>query len=141
MAILTIEQITNVDDLPRKTINVPAWGGEIIVRMMTKAQQHGVRMSAIHDGALNEEELEIGILVEAIVDPPMTREHIEVLRNKNAEVIDEILAEVFQMSAMDKEAVARARDDFQEGSAPVDGVPHSEESEEISSGDAPGDEH
>lgn len=121
-AMLTIDQIMNADDLPTKVIPVEAWGGSIKIRMLTKAQQYQVRKTAIVDGEFNDQQMEMGLLVESIVEPEMTREHMEMLANKNADVVDEILAEVFSLSAMDKEAIAEAQAEFPDGQDEVDGV-------------------
>ena len=127
MAILTIDQIMNSDDLPSKVIPVPAWGGDLKIRQLTKAQQHQIRATAMVEGEVDDHQLEMGILVAAIVEPEMTRDHMVMLANKNADVIDEILAEVFTLSALDKEAIARARDEFPEGQDEVDGASPSDE--------------
>lgn len=121
-AMLTIDQIMNADDLPTKVVEVPAWGGSIKIRMLTKAQQYTVRKSAIVDGEFNDQAMEMGLLVESIVEPELTREHMTMLASKNADVVDDVLAEVFSLSAMDKEAVAEARAEFQDGQDEVDGV-------------------
>lgn len=139
-AMLTIDQIMNADDLPTKVVPVPAWGGAVKIRMLTKAQQYQVRKTAIVDGEFNDQQMEMGLLVESIIEPQMSRDHMQMLANKNADVVDEILAEVFSLSAMDKEAVANARDEFPGGSDEVDGVsPGGEagdDSPEAAAGDA-----
>lgn len=124
--ILSLEQIMNADDLPSKIVEVPAWGGSIRIKQLTKAQQHEIRTTAVVDGVLNDQMLEMGILVASIVEPNLTREHMEMLANKNADVIDEVLAEVFTLSALDKEAISRAREEFPDGQGEVDGVPSGE---------------
>ena len=39
MAILTRKAILEAQDLARQTINVPKWGGEVIIQEMTAAQR------------------------------------------------------------------------------------------------------
>jgi len=36
---LTKEEILKADDLPKKAVNVPAWGGEVFVRTMTAIEK------------------------------------------------------------------------------------------------------
>lgn len=139
MAFLTIEQIANADDLPTKVIPVPAWGGDIEIRMLTKAEQDTVRREAVVDGVIDEMRVELGILAKAIVKPELGIEHIQMLSQKNADVVDDILAEVFSMNAISKEAVAHQRAEFHQGSDEVAGVPHSGEAGDDQAADAAGD--
>lgn len=39
MPILTRDQILRVDDLPRETVPVPEWGGEVVVRTLSGAER------------------------------------------------------------------------------------------------------
>lgn len=39
MAILTKEQILAADDLPRESVEVPEWGGEVLVRALTAGER------------------------------------------------------------------------------------------------------
>lgn len=47
MAILTREQILQADDLPRETVPVPEWGGEVIVRTMGGTEQDAFEASLV----------------------------------------------------------------------------------------------
>lgn len=141
LPMLTLEDIQNTDDLPTKLIPVPAWGGQLKIRMLTKSEQQLARNNAIADGVLDEMKLELGIVAIAIVEPNLSLEHIQILCNKNADVVDEILAEVFMLSAIDKKAVSRARDEFQEGLREVDGVSPGGEAAHDSATNAPGDDN
>jgi len=37
MAILTAEQLLAADDLPEETLPIPEWGGEVVLRGLTRA--------------------------------------------------------------------------------------------------------
>ena len=43
MTILTREQILAIDDLPEETISVSEWGGDIVVRGLTRGEAHAAR--------------------------------------------------------------------------------------------------
>lgn len=124
---LTVDDIANVDDLPTKLVDIPAWGGSVRIKMLTKQQQYRVRTDAIDpdDGSLDECKLELGIIVASVVEPDLTPAHVAMLAQKNGEVVDQLLGEVYDLSSLDSEAVARARAEFQEGLDEVDGVPPS----------------
>jgi hypothetical protein len=121
-AILTIDQIMNADDLRSKVLDVPEWGGSIKISQITKAKQNEIRLSATIDGEIDDLLLECGIVAAAIVEPELSLDHVAMLQQKNADVVDTIMHEVFLLNAMDKEAIARARDEFQDESGEVDGV-------------------
>lgn len=127
MAILTIEQITNADDLPTKVLDVPEWGGEVKIRQLTVQQKADVRVQAVVNDQVDDTKLELGLLVEAVVEPNLSYEHLGILRGKNADVVDRILTEVFTLSALDEEAVARQRREFPGEAGELDGVPSSSE--------------
>lgn len=124
---LTIEQIVNANDLNSKVVPVPEWGGSVKIQELTKAKQDEVRQMALIDGEVNDVLLECGIVAAAIVEPAMTGDHVAILQQKNADVVDRIMHEVFMLNAMDKEAIARARDEFPEESGEVaDALPGGE---------------
>lgn len=121
--ILTIDQIVNADDLQTKIVDVPAWGGSVKVRELTKQAQIQCRNMATNDeGVLDVDKLELALLCFAIIEPALTAEHIEILKTKNSHVIDEILDNVYNLNSMDKEAIAKTRAEFREEPGQLDGV-------------------
>lgn len=129
MSILSVEQIAAADDLPRKVVEVPQWGGNVCIQGLTKQQQLDIRRRAETDGVVNEYLVELELLAESIVEPNLTATHIDMLRNKSADALDVILNEIYVLSSLDEEAVARKRVEFQEESESVDGTLHSEDAE------------
>ena len=138
MGFITVDQIMNADDLLTRTIPVPEWGGDVEIKQLTKAQQTEIRTAAIKDGVVDEQMMELGIIATSMINPNLTLEHVQILANKNSEVIDRVLGEVFLLSSMDKEALARAREDFQEGPDEVDGIPSGGEAGDDGEEIAPG---
>ena len=140
MAILSIEQIAQADDLPTKLVEVPEWGGEVKIRSLTKQQQADVRSKAIVDemGTIDDTKLELGILIEAIMEPKLTYDHLNLLRSKNADVVDRILGEVFILNALDKGAIDRKVETFQDELAGVDGDAPREDVGDVATPDAGG---
>lgn len=47
--ILTREQILAVEDIPRETVTVPEWGGEVIVRVMSGTERDAYEVEAFKD--------------------------------------------------------------------------------------------
>lgn len=124
MAILTIDQISDADDLQTKIVPIPAWGGEVEIRELTKKKQRDIRIAATdaETGVVDDHLVEMGIVIEAIIDPPMNMGHLAMLEQKNADCIDEVLVEVYKLGGTNKGAVAASRDEFPEGRGEVDDV-------------------
>jgi hypothetical protein len=57
MAILSRDQILAVDDLPRETVEVKEWGGELIVRTMTGAERDAFELSLLKQGKGKKQEV------------------------------------------------------------------------------------
>lgn len=123
LKLLTIEDIANADDLQTKIVDVPAWGGSVEVRELTKQAQIECRQIATdEEGVLDVDKLELSLLCFAITKPALTKDHIEILKTKNSHVVDEILEHVYSLNSMDKEAIANTRAEFREEPGFVDGA-------------------
>lgn len=90
MAILTREDILKVQDLKCKTINVPEWGGEVIVKEMSAARR------LEFERLLTENEDQVRILLVAICvvneagEPLFTVEDVQSLGKKNFQTVRKV---------------------------------------------------
>jgi len=132
MTILTLDQIAKADDLPTKTVFVPQWDGSVVIRALTKQQQMDIYAASEVNGLADEALTQLNLLVESIVEPSLSRDNIGLLQSKSADALDVILGEIFILGAMDQEAVARKRMEFQDESGVVDGVLLGEDVENVS---------
>jgi len=70
MGVLTAGQILGADDLPRKEVDVPEWGGTVYVRTMTGAEQvaWSDRATANGDTKVSQDDIIADLLVSVLVD-------------------------------------------------------------------------
>ena len=111
-AILTVEAIIAAKDLKEEVIEVPEWGGSVKVRSFSKKAQQEVRELATVNDDIDPERLEMFMFIHGVIDPQFTDDTFELLRDKNAGVIDRILQRVMQLSVMDQESLTRAQENF-----------------------------
>jgi hypothetical protein len=115
MSRLTREAILSAPDITEKEVDVPEWGGSVLIRTMTKAQQVKLRREAMVDGSLSEDRLEILIFVHGVVEPQFTAEDHDTLKGKSASAMDRVLLEIYRGSGMTKEEAARIERAFPGG--------------------------
>lgn len=103
MALLNFENIKNADDLPSKVINIPEWGGDIKIRILSL----GERLE-LDEEFENKKEIDILVkwIAKCCVDDnnnPVftTEEQIKVLTQKNGDVIMRIFKEIKHLSNLD----------------------------------------
>lgn len=107
---LTFDQIMAADDLPKKTVLLPEWGGEVVVQGMTGKQR--VAMGAVvrkKDGTPDVDGITRFALKNGIVEPVLTDEQVKEMMNKSGAVLDRIVDEFNILSGITEEAVLEAR--------------------------------
>lgn len=133
LAILSIDAILAADDLPEKTVPVPAWGGSVRLKALTHGQMVDAQKHATGpDGEVDSGEYDMQVLAAAMVEPDITREQLGQLRQKNHSVVRGLILEAVTLCFADPEKAA-AR--FPEGAASDVRVPAGEGPRD--DGDAP----
>lgn len=119
MAILSKEQILAAEDLPRQEVEVPEWGGSVIVRTMTGNQRDSFEKSTLERKPSGELELVLQdmrakLLVRVVVDendePLFTEADYKELGQKSAKVLDrlfDVASKLNGISAADVEELAK----------------------------------
>lgn len=79
MATLTIDQILAAQDVPTEVVPVSEWGGDVVVRGLTRKDFDALKGVTKDDAA----ELEIAMLVACVVEPALSREQAIALREKS----------------------------------------------------------
>lgn len=115
--ILSIEEILASPDLGEKMVDVPEWGGAVKIRGLTKAAQQRLRRQATVNGETDPDKLEILLLAECLVEPKITAEQAEQLKEKSAAAIDRILREIMGLAGLTEEAQKQALKSFRTGDA------------------------
>ncbi|AVX31799.1 hypothetical protein CTH_2256 [Carboxydocella thermautotrophica] len=113
---LAFEDIINKPDLDEKELFVPEWDGYVKIRGLTKAQQQAMRRQAsTANGQIDTDKLETIMLASCLVEPAITLEQAEQLKNKSAAAIDRILREILELAGLTEEAQKEAMKSFRPG--------------------------
>ena len=118
---LTVADIEAADDVLEQVFLVPEWGGTVRLRQFTKAREFEMRVAATIGGQVDVQRLEMLLLTTAVIDPPLTPEHIGMLLEKSNSSIDRVLEQVTKMNRVAVGSAEAARAQFPQG--PGLGVP------------------
>lgn len=129
MALLNRNQILEAKDIKTKDIEVPEWGGTIRIKQLSAKEYNDITMNMVNirkmaakqlssrknanenlEDAINElaiKNQKILLLIKSIVDenmkPLFTEADMELLYQKNANVIDRIIAEIEEFNSVSTE--------------------------------------
>lgn len=106
MATLSKEQIVAASDISTRTIHVPEWGGDVIVKTLTGEERDSLEASIIETNGRsvkqNRENVRSKLLVRALVDEQGQRlfsdGEVAELGRKSASVLDRLFAVATEMS-------------------------------------------
>ena len=114
---LTIDEILSAHDLPAKDIEVPEWGGVVRIEGLTKAKQVKIREATLDgEGYTDTEKLHEQLWINCVIEPQITLEQLNELRNKSAVVFDRISLEIMKLNGDSKEVAEDSAATFPEGS-------------------------
>jgi hypothetical protein len=121
MAFLNREQILQADDLPKKIVSVPEWGGDVIVSTMSGKQRDELEASIVGSGGeRNLRNLRARIVAASCVDesgqPVFTKKDVEALGDKSAAALDRIFEasrELSRFTSKDVEELSKNSSDAQ----------------------------
>lgn len=108
MGLLTRDQILNADDLPRETVEVPEWGGSVLVRGMTGRQRDRFEESMVQEKKgkrkLNMQDFRARGCAECIIDEKGERvfseQDVQLLAQKSAAALERVYAVVARLSGL-----------------------------------------
>lgn len=138
MAFLTREQILNMKDLPEEIVNVPRWGGDVVVRGASafdrEAYDQAVYITKEEDGKTkvvfnNSIKAKIKLVVKCVFDGEGKRvfqdTDEEALGNKLSGPINKIFKIIQNLSAMGDEAETTIAKNFDAGGKTEGTIPPS----------------
>lgn len=128
MALLNRNQILEAKDIKTKVIPVPEWGGDIMIKQLSAKEYNDITMNMVNikkmaakqlskkngdenlEEAINElaiKNQKILLLIKSIVDenmkPLFSEADMELLYQKNTNVIDKIIAEIEEFNSVSTE--------------------------------------
>lgn len=96
--VLTLEQIVGADDRPTKTVEVPEWGGAVVIRALSKRQQQEVRAASRDtDGNLDANRWEDAMLVASLVEPEVDAAQLALLKEKSGAAVEAIVQAIVEL--------------------------------------------
>ena len=117
MTLLTIDEILAASCIKSKIIDVPAWGGAVKVKDMTKREQQLLRRQATNlaTGEIDADRLEILMLAHCIEEPKLTLEQVEKLADKSAAAFDTVLRAIMTITGLSEGAQMAIEKTFRGG--------------------------
>jgi hypothetical protein len=112
MNILSKDAILAADDLPRETVSVPEWGGEVLVRTMSGTDRDAFEASLLEkDGRM--ENVRARLVALTLCDPQGDRlfddSEIAALGRKSARALDRVFAVAQRLNGIGVEQVDAAK--------------------------------
>lgn len=113
MAVLSRDQILQAQDLPTETVEVPEWGGEVIIRGLTGAERDQFEQSIVEtrgkNTKVNLRNIRAKLVVLCCVDEQGNRifrdEDAEVLGRKSAVALNRVFEVAQRLSGLRPEDV------------------------------------
>lgn len=129
MALLNRNQILEAKDIKTKVIPVPEWGGDIMIKQLSAKEYNDITMNMVNirkmaakqlsskknadenlEDAINEiaiKNQKILLIIKSVIDenmkPLFTEADLELLYQKNTNVIDRIIAEIEEFNSVSTE--------------------------------------
>lgn len=108
MALLTRDQILAADDLKRETLEVPEWGGEVIVRSLTGTERDAFEDSVVkqrgNSRELNLRNARARLVSLSLIDEAgnklFTDKDVDLLGRKSAAALDRVFAAAQRLSGL-----------------------------------------
>lgn len=118
MAILSVEQILAVDDIPSEVVEVPEWGGEVKVRGLSRAtferitKASEVVVPATGPGQVpsvqrDEAKFTEQLFLACVVEPQFKEEHIQPLREKSISALNKVYSAIGRVLQTDVQAAKK----------------------------------
>lgn len=117
---LSRDQILAADDLPAEEVDVPEWGGTVLVRGMTGAERDKFEMRMYLDrDKLDESPVRARVVAWCTLDedgkPLFTQKDVEWLAGKSGAALDRIFSVAQRLSRVDEKAAKAAEENFEPG--------------------------
>lgn len=82
--VVSLDEIKAADDLRRLEVDMPEWGGVVVVRGLTLQEARDIQRDALQGGEIDEAKVMVGTIAAGVVDPPISREDANHLMLKRA---------------------------------------------------------
>lgn len=100
--ILTLDEIRVVADLPRETVEVPEWGGAVVVQGVSV--EDGMKIlnaTKRADGTIDEEKATMLAVIHGVVEPKFTDAELPWLKQKSLGAVTRIAKAFSRLSGLE----------------------------------------
>lgn len=98
--VLTWGDIEAADDRPTDTVEVPEWGGVIVIRAMSQRQKQDIRRKMFdpETGEFDSNRWEDACLLACVIDPELTEERLGLLKEKSGQAVERLSSAVVKLN-------------------------------------------
>ena len=122
MALLTRDDIANVDDRQYDEVEVPEWGGSVRVRGMSGTERDAYEASILeqrgNDRKVNLANARAKLVVRCLVDEAgqllFNADDVRLLGRKSAKALERVFDKARELSGMSEDDVAKLTENFDE---------------------------
>ncbi len=110
---LTRDEILNAEDLKTVTVDIPEWGGELLVREMTGSQRDAYETDIMNTAEDHKAHVIRARMVASSVvgedgEPLFTMADVEALAKKSAKALDRVFTAAASLNVLTDDAVEEA---------------------------------
>jgi hypothetical protein len=113
MPLLSVEQIVAADDLGQSEVEMPEWGGAVVIRGLGYGEWVDLREQSTVAGQQDEKVFSRLLFSTALVEPHVTPEQADLLLAKSTPAVNRLVDEILTLSNIGTEAVTAAEATFQ----------------------------
>lgn len=112
MSILSVEDIIAAKDLQEKEIEIPEWGGSVVIRGLGYGEFVTIREKAWKDGEQDERVFGCLLLAASFVDPILSEDQASALFDKSSAAVSRISEEIVTLSGIGGSAFVESEATF-----------------------------
>ena len=111
--ILNLDDIKSLPDVPTKTIDIPQWNVSIKVKGISKKMQ--IELGRLINGEQTDAfDYQKALLKASVIEPQLDDEAIELLYDKDANVIDKLFIQIADMNGVGGDSQQDIAEEFQD---------------------------
>ena len=108
--ILTLTEIKAASDLPREEVDVPEWGGSVVVQGVSVADGMKLLKDMQGDkGEIDPEKAALLAFAYGVVEPPISRDDLDWLRQKSLGAVTRVTQVFMRLSGLENAALKEAQ--------------------------------
>lgn len=103
---LSLRDIIDAQDLAERELEVPEWGGNVLLRELSLAEIEAVRARARElsgGGEIDDTHFALNLVAATMADPDLTPEQAALLGEKSNAVLQRVLVEVLDLNGLGEE--------------------------------------